>query len=256
MINFSWDMVLLLLAAGFASGFIDALVGGGGLISLPAFLIVGLSPGLALGTNKFSATCGIIMSSFTFYRSGKVDKELLKRIMPASFAASAFGAYVVMQIPPLYLKPIIVVLLAAVLLFVVFKKDWGSVEAPRERTFKQLVLAFLFAAAMGLYDGFIGPGTGTFLIFGLIFMGFNFVNAAGNAKCMNMASNIGGLLIFMLYGNVDYIYGGLMAVSTFIGAYFGAKLAILKGSQFVRWVFIVMTSVMIGKLIWDYLQTW
>lgn len=251
----SWDMVLLLLVAGFASGFIDALVGGGGLISLPAVLIAGLPPSLALGTNKFSATCGIIISSLTFYRSGKVDKALLKRVMPASFLASAFGAYIVTLIPPLYLKPIIVVLLMGALVFVLVKRDWGAVGEVKEVTKKRLLLAILFAGAMGFYDGFIGPGTGTFLIFGLIFMGFSFIFAAGNAKCMNMASNVGGLLVFMYFGQVNYVYGGVMAISTFIGAYMGARLAIWKGSQFVRFVFIVMTSVMIGKLIWDYVQT-
>ncbi|WP_298703022.1 TSUP family transporter [uncultured Veillonella sp.] len=245
----------ILLLAGALAGFVDSIVGGGGLISVPAFLLTNLPPSFALGSNKLSSVFGALTASIAYARSGKVEWNLVKKLLPATFIGAILGTLLVVSIPPLYLKPIIIVLLVAVLVFVVFKKDWGSVSTYTGASRKKLFFLVLGALSIGFYDGFVGPGTGTFLIFMFIYGGFNFLFASGNAKLLNFASNVASLIIFIGMGHVNYLYGLSAAVGQIIGANFGARLAIRKGAGLVRFVFITMTTCMLAKMIYDYLIT-
>lgn len=246
-------MLLFLLAAGFLAAFIDSVVGGGGLISLPALLLTGLPSTVALGTNKLASTMASCTSTISFMRSGKVNFKLVKYLFPLSLIGSAVGAYAVTKIPPEFLKPLVVVLLIGVTVYTLFKKDWGSTSTYQGITKKIAILSVTVALLVGFYDGFFGPGTGSFLLFAFLMMGFDFVGAAGNAKVLNFGSNIAGLVTFAALGHINYQYGIPMGIAMIIGALIGSQVAIRKGSSYVRPLFIGVTVLMIGKQVWDLL---
>lgn len=254
-IDASWSILLILLLVGVLAGFVDSIVGGGGLISVPAMLLTNLPPSMALGSNKCASVFGAISSSITFYRSGKINWPLVRKQLPFTILGTVLGTLLVIAIPPLYLKPILIVLLLIVLIFVIFKQNWGEVNDFHGESKKVMLYCLFFAFAIGMYDGFIGPGTGTFLIFAFIFAGFDFLHAAGNAKILNLASNAGSLIVFIILGQVNFLYGGVMAIGQIVGAQIGSRLAIKKGSGLVRVVFLVTTTAMIAKLLYDYIST-
>ena len=246
-------MPLMLFFAGALAGFVDSIVGGGGLISVPAMLLTNLPPSVALGSNKLSSVFGALTAAIAYARSGKVEWPLVKRLMPITFVGSLLGTWLVISIPPLYLKPIIIVLLVSVLIFVLFKKDWGPVYLHSGTSKKKLILLAIGALGIGFYDGFVGPGTGTFLIFMFIYAGFNFLYSSGNAKFLNFTSNLASLILFISLGHVDYVLGLSAAAGQIIGATLGARLAIKKGVGLVRFVFIATTVSMLCKLTYDYI---
>ena len=249
-------LILILLAvAGAFAGFVDSIVGGGGLISVPAMLLTNLPPSMALGSNRLSSIFGAVSASITFLRNHMVDFSLVRKLLPFTFIGSMIGTLAVVSLPPLYVKPIIIILLVCVTLFVVFKKDWGEVNRTSAVAGKALYICMAFALGIGVYDGFIGPGTGTFLIMGFIFTGFDFLHASANAKVLNFTSNVASLLVFLYLGHVNIKYGLATGVGQIIGAYLGSHLAIAKGSSLVRVVFLSVTTVMLLKLVYDYVST-
>lgn len=249
-------LILILLAiAGAFAGFVDSIVGGGGLISVPAMLLTNLPPSMALGSNKLSSIFGAGSASITFLRNHMVDFSLVRKLLPFTFIGSMIGTLAVVSLPPLYVKPIIIILLVCVTLFVVFKKDWGEINRTSAVAGKTLYICMAFALGIGVYDGFIGPGTGTFLIMGFIFTGFDFLHASANAKILNFTSNLASLIIFFYLGHVNIKYGLATGVGQIIGAYLGSHLAIAKGSSLVRVVFLSVTTVMLLKLVYDYVST-
>ena len=249
-------LILVLLAvAGAFAGFVDSIVGGGGLISVPAMLLTNLPPSVALGSNKLSSIFGAGSASITFLRNHMVDFSLVRKLLPFTFVGSMLGTLAVVSLPPLYVKPIIIILLVCVTLFVVFKKDWGEINRTSQVAGKALYICMAFALGIGIYDGFIGPGTGTFLIMGFIFTGFDFLHASANAKILNFTSNLASLIVFFYLGHVNIKYGLATGVGQIIGAYLGSHLAIAKGSSLVRVVFLSVTTVMLLKLVYDYVST-
>ena len=249
-------LILVLLAvAGAFAGFVDSIVGGGGLISVPAMLLTNLPPSMALGSNKLSSIFGAGSASITFLRNHMVDFSLVRKLLPFTFIGSMLGTLAVVSLPPLYVKPIIIILLVCVTLFVVFKKDWGEINRTSAVAGKALYICMTFALGIGVYDGFIGPGTGTFLIMGFIFTGFDFLHASANAKILNFTSNLASLIVFFYLGHVNVKYGLATGVGQIIGAYLGSHLAIAKGSSLVRVVFLSVTTVMLLKLVYDYVST-
>lgn len=249
-------LILVLLAvAGAFAGFVDSIVGGGGLISVPAMLLTNLPPSMALGSNKLSSIFGAGSASITFLRNHMVDFSLVRKLLPFTFIGSMLGTLAVVSLPPLYVKPIIIVLLVCVTLFVVFKRDWGEINRTSAVAGKALYICMAFALGIGVYDGFIGPGTGTFLIMGFIFTGFDFLHASANAKILNFTSNLSSLIVFFCLGHVNIKYGLATGVGQIIGAYLGSHLAIAKGSSLVRVVFLSVTTVMLLKLVYDYVST-
>ncbi|WP_405745910.1 TSUP family transporter, partial [Anaerovibrio slackiae] len=171
------EVYIFVAVAGFVASFIDAAAGGGGMISLPALLLTGISPLHALGTNKMAAVMGACTSFITFVRSGKMDVQLIKKLFPLSLIGSALGVLAVQQVPSEFLRPLIVVLLVAVVLYSLLKKDWDRDTEPRKLTGRMLALSMLVALVMGFYDGFFGPGTGSFLLFAFLMLGFDFIGA-------------------------------------------------------------------------------
>ena len=250
-----WDVyvILIIVLFGFLAAFIDSVVGGGGLISTPALLAIGLPPAVALGTNKLASSFGTLTSTIKFVRSGNVDLKIVAKLFPFVLVASVGGAYLATMLPAQLLKPLIIVALSLVFIYTLVKKDWGSV-----RTFTSFtpIKATMFVIAyliIGFYDGFIGGGTGSFMLFVLLMFGFDFLSAAGNAKVLNFASNIGALILFMSLGQVNYFYGMIIAISMIVGSYVGAQFAISKGVGYVKVLFIIVTAVLIVKNTYDYI---
>ena len=246
-------ILLFIMGGGFLAGFVDAIAGGGGLISLPVLLATGMPPHLAIGTNKFSATFGAVMSAWQFWRAGKVDVHLMKRALPCTFAGAVLGCICMLHLSAQWLQPIIIAALVATILFVFSRgSSMGAVNTYQGETKRNLALAMAAAGAIGFYDGFIGPGTGTFLIVAFVSLGFDFIIAAGNAKVLNLMSNLTSFVLLVYWGKILYIYGAAMAVCLFAGAYLGSRLAIRRGTAFVRAIMLVVTTVLIIKLALDY----
>ncbi|WP_297966251.1 TSUP family transporter [uncultured Anaerovibrio sp.] len=234
---------------GFIGAFIDAAVGGGGLITIPALMWTGLPPVTVLGTNKVAASMGSVFSFLTFIRAGKMDIALMKRLCPLSLIGSFAGVLLVQHMSSEFLRPLIIIMLVLVFLYTLFKKDWGKESRPQTITGKKMLLCLIMAFALGFYDGFFGPGTGSFILFGFIMLGFDFIFATGNAKAMNFASNIAAAVLFSCFGSVDFTYAIPMGVFMILGAIAGSKVAITKGVSYIRPLFIIVTAVLIGKQI-------
>ncbi|MCY1608196.1 TSUP family transporter [Staphylococcus pettenkoferi] len=251
--DWSISIILIIMALGFLAAFIDAVVGGGGLISIPTLLAVG-SPSIALGTNKLASVFGSMTSAFRFIRSGKVDLKLVGRLFVPVFILAMLGASLATFLPAQLLKPIVIVILTLVLLYTIFKKDWGDVRRVQSFTVKKAILITILLSLIGFYDGFLGGGTGSFMMFILLMFGFDFLGAAGNAKVLNFASNLGALILFMILGEVNYLYGLIMAASMIVGSYVGAMFAIKQGVGYVKVLFIVVTALLILKNAYDYVM--
>lgn len=240
---------VLICIIGFFAAMVDSMVGGGGLISLPALIATGMPTHLALGTNKFAASSGAISSSLSYLKSGNVNKKLMKILFPCSLIGSAIGVKVVLGLNPDFLKAIIIFLVAIIGVYTLINKDLGLKNNYSEPTGKKKIKGVGLASFFGFYDGFFGPGTGSFLIFGLIHIfGFDFKNAAANAKVLNLASNFTAALIFLINGQVAFKYGIPMAISMIIGAKVGTHMAIKGGSKFIKPIFVIVSFVLVVKM--------
>ena len=232
---------------GFIAAFIDSVVGGGGLISVPTLMWAGLPMLNVLGTNKFASTMGAFAGFLTYLRSGTIDKKIMRVMFPLSFIGSVAGVFVVRQIPPDFLRPLVVVMLIVIAIYSVAKKNWGSDKKSVRVSHYLLGLIMIFA--LGFYDGFFGPGTGSFMLFLYLVMGYGFLGAAANARAANFASNLAAVIIFTGFGLVNFSYAIPMGCGMILGAACGAKMAITKGAAYVRPLFIGMTVILIGKQI-------
>lgn len=244
--------IVIACIAGFIGAIVDAIVGGGGLVTTPALLALGLPTHIALGTNKFASTMGAVSSAYHYYKSGHMNLKLLKFLLPFSLIGSCIGVLTVLGIDPEFLKKVIIILVLVIGAYTVFHKDLGLVDNYKGLSQKTIVLGMLLALALGFYDGFFGPGTGSFLIFGLInIYGFNFIRASANTKLLNMTSNLAALVLFFINGKIYFYIGIPMAISMILGARVGANLAIEKGSKFVKPMFVIMSLLLVIKMTID-----
>jgi uncharacterized protein len=244
--------LILLCIAGFFAALIDSIAGGGGLISLPAFLLAGIPPHFALGTNKFAATSASFTSSLKFTKSGKVKFELLKYLIPFTLIGAVLGVKSVLKIDQKYLYIMVLVLVLAVGIYSFFSKSIGLEDKYTGLKKKGIFLGILLTFSLGFYDGFFGPGTGSFLIFGLIgIFGFDFVKASGNARVLNFISNITALVVFALNGQVDYYYGVPVAIFMILGARIGTNLALKNGSKLIKPIFVTMSLAVACKMLFN-----
>lgn len=246
-------MLVLLIVAGFGAGWVDAVVGGGGLIQLPALLLTpGITPLQALATNKVASIMGTSVSATTFYRRVRPD---LRTAAPAAAAAliGAFGgAALASSIPAQALKPIIVGVLVLVLVLVLARPQIGAETLLRWQGHRHTIAATLVGLGIGAYDGLLGPGTGTFLVLALAgLLGYAFLPASAIAKIVNFATNLGALIFFVPHGAVLWGLGLAVGAANLAGSYLGARMAIAKGSAFVRIVLLVVVSALIVRLVWD-----
>lgn len=245
-------ILVCIMAGGFFAGFVDSIAGGGGLISLPVLLATGMPPHLAVGTNKFAATFGAVMSAWQFLRAGKVDRHLIKHLIPFTFIGAVIGCIFMLHLSADWLQPIIILALIIAAVVVFTQRRLGSTTTYPGETKKTLWQSIAVAFCIGIYDGFIGPGTGTFLIITFAMIGFDFIIAAGNAKILNLISNVTAFILLVYSEKILYAYGIAMAVCIFLGAYFGSRMAIHRGTGFIRRIMLVVTIVLIGKLALTY----
>ncbi|MCC2030225.1 TSUP family transporter [Microbacterium sp. YMB-B2] len=246
----TWGMLIFVVIAAFAAGWIDAVVGGGGLLQLPALLLIpGIAPVQALATNKLASVFGTATSSITYYRRAKPDIRTALPMAGIALVGSFGGAAVATVLPPAAFKPIIAAALLAVAIFTVFKPEMGAATKLRFAGHKHHIMAGAAGLVIGFYDGMIGPGTGTFLVIALVaLMGYDFLQASAKAKIVNLATNAGALLLFIPHGSVLWLLGGILAVANVAGSYLGSRMAIARGSTFIRVVFLIVVVALIGKL--------
>ncbi len=247
-------VLLLLCLFAFLAGFIDSIVGGGGLILLPALLILrpDLELATALGTNKGAAFLGTLTSTIQYSRTVGIPWRVMLPAAVTGFFFAALGAFTVTRIENDFLQPFIIVLLVVVAIYTFFKKDFGSLHAPRVNEAKQRLIAVAAGAIIGFYDGFFGPGTGSFLIFIFIgLVGFSFLAASASAKVINFAANLAAFFLFAATGHIAYSLALPMAVCNILGSFLGSRLAVLRGSSFVRVLFLVVVTGVIARLSYD-----
>ena len=242
---------LFLLAASFFAGFIDSIAGGGGLIQLPA-LLIGLpksETAEVLGTNKLSSIFGTSTAAVLYRKQIKPDpKVLLAMGLPALFG-SAGGAMLASKIPTSSMRPMVLVLLIIVAVYTWYKPDLGKFENLRHLPKRRVQIAALAGVIIGFYDGIFGPGTGSFLMLILVAsLGYAFITASAIAKVVNVATNVGAILVFGINGAVIWQIGIIMGVANISGAVLGARLAIKGGSTLVRKVFLIVTVALIVKV--------
>jgi len=244
-----WHLPLL-FGTGLVAGFVDSIAGGGGLISLPVLLSFGLDPQHALGTNKLQATFGSSSASWHYARAGTIDTKDCLRGFLLSLLGAALGALAVQRIDPSFLRRAIPVLLIGVAVYTLVKPRLGAEDLhPR---MGRGAFDLLFGLTLGFYDGFFGPGTGTFWTMAFMLgLGFNLTRATGYAKAMNFASNLSSLAFFLWGGNVAFAAGLTMGVGQLLGAMVGAKMVIRRGTKFIRPVFISVVIALTLKLLYD-----
>lgn len=245
---------LLLAGMAFVAGLVDAVVGGGGLIQIPALFTVlpRALPAVLFGTNKLASIFGTASAALRYARRIRVPWRAALPAAVSAFVFSYLGAMTVSHLPRALLRPLVLVLLIVVALYTFARKDFGSVDHGRHHGAADMLLAVLVGAVLGFYDGFFGPGTGSFLIFAFIrFFGLDFLRASSVAKIVNVATNAAALLYFGAHGQVLWAVAALMAAFNIAGAVFGTHLALRHGSGFVRRVFLAVATALIVKFGYD-----
>ena len=242
---------LFLLAASFFAGFIDSIAGGGGLIQLPA-LLIGLpksETAEVLGTNKLSAVFGTTTAAALYRKQIKPDPKVLIAMGLPAFVGSAGGAVLASKIPTSSMRPMVLVLLIIVAIYTWFKPDLGKFENLRHLPKRRVQIAAFAGVVIGFYDGIFGPGTGSFLMLILVAsLGYAFITASAIAKVVNVATNVGAIMVFGINGAVIWQIGIILGVANITGAVIGARLAIKGGSTLVRKVFLIVTVALIVKV--------
>lgn len=251
----SFELMAIMFAVAGIAGFIDAMAGGGGLITLPALLAAGVPPTQALATTKLQSSFGSFSASWYFVRRGLVSLREMRLAIICTFIGSAVGAQAVQYIDASILTSLIPLLLIAISLYFLCapqaQQQSGDMRIP------EALFAFLVGGGVGFYDGFFGPGTGS--IFTICFVAiahYSLVEATARTKVLNFTSNIAALLLFILAGLPVWKLGLVMAAGGFIGAHFGAKVVVTKGHKWIRPLVILMSMLMALKLLWEQHHDW
>jgi len=247
----STTVLLLLALAGLTAGFVDAVVGGGGLVQLPA-LLLGLPQATAvqlLATNKLASICGTTVSSATYYRRVHPDPRTFGPLMALAFAGSAVGALVASRLPRSVFDPVVLGALVVVGGYVLLRPEIGERTSLRYAGRRHTLAAMGTGAVVGFYDGALGPGTGSFFVFTLVgLLGYSFLEASAKARIANWATNVAALLVFAAQGAVMWRVGLVVGVCNLAGSYLGARVAVSRGSRFVRVFFVLVVSAFIVKI--------
>lgn len=242
-------LILILCLAAFFAGFVDAIVGGGGLIQTPVALIVlpHYAVSTIIGSLKIPAFSGTSFAAYQYLKEVKLNWKLLSVMAMVAFGAAFLGSNLLTSVGNEFMKPLLLVVLIGLAVYTFSKKDFGQHKAKPMSPQRQVFLAVAMSLCIGFYDGFIGPGTGSFLVFGfVIVLGFDFLHASANAKMVNLATNFGSICLFVLKGKIIWAIAIPMAACNALGGWVGAKLAIRKGNGFIRVFFLI---VVVGTLI-------
>lgn len=248
------QMLLVVCPLVLLAGFVDAIAGGGGLISLPAYYLVGLPPALAAGTNKLAAAMGTTLAAYNYSRSGKIKRQVGFTAAAGAFVCSALGVLLMKQLEDPAIRWLVMGCIPIASFFTL--RGAKTPDQPPEYSFRKTVLLSLaVGCSIGFYDGLIGPGTGTFLI--LLFMrifGMEAVLASGTAKVVNLASNLAALLSLLITGDVVIFLGFPAGGCAMLGAFLGSRLTIRRGGRFVRYMMLVVLALLLAKLCLDMIR--
>lgn len=252
----AWELILGLVFFAFCAGTIDAAVGGGGLIQIPALMsaLPQTAPATLFGTNKLASICGTGSAAFSFIRRVKLQWLLLAVIAVFAFISAFVGAACVSMVPTHILRPIVLVMLVVIAIYTFMKKQFGQVHVDQRITPKLLIFAAIGSLAIGFYDGIFGPGTGSFFIFFFIrFLQVDFLHASALSKIGNFMTNLAALSFFIPTGHVMFQLGLLMASANIAGSLLGVRLALKYGSGFIRILFLILVSILICRLAYQIL---
>ncbi|MGZ5245663.1 MAG: sulfite exporter TauE/SafE family protein [Flavitalea sp.] len=246
--------IILLCLAAFMAGFVDAIVGGGGLIQTPAGLILLPDKPIAtvIGSLKIPAFSGTFFAAIQYAKRVQLKWGLLAFMLPIALVSSATGSWLLTKVSNAFMKPVLLVVLILVALYTYLNKNFGIHSDKSHSNRRRIIYCLLISAVIGFYDGFIGPGTGSFLV--LIFiglLGFDFLNASAHAKFVNLATNLGSIIFFTLAGKIMFYVALPMAISNAVGGILGARMAILKGNKFIKSFFLVVVTGTIIRFAWD-----
>jgi len=245
-------MLLFLFAAGFIAAFVDSIAGGGGIISIPAIMAIGMPPHVALGTNKLGAFFGSFTSTIAYSKSKKIYFPLIKYLIPFTFIGAVLGVETVLSINERALEKVILVLIMLIAVYTIRKKELGVSNEFKGLTRENIILGCILAFSIGFYDGMFGPGSGSFLLF--IFISiykFDYSISAGNGRILNFTSVMASLITFALNGSVDFARGIPFAVSMILGGYAGTRFAIKKGAKVIKPIFIAIALALAVKMIYS-----
>ncbi|MFC4007031.1 TSUP family transporter [Nonomuraea purpurea] len=247
------EQILVLLCAAAGAGWVDAVVGGGGLLQLPAVMMTGMPTVEAMATTKLSSVFGTTSAAVAYTRSTKVDRQVALPGVAMAVVSAGLGAWAAAAISAEVLRPAVMVVLLGVAAFVTLRPAMGAVPVPHLRTNARVVAAVVTAGVViAFYDGIMGPGTGTFLIIAFTtILGLDFVSASASAKIINIGTNLGALAVFAAQGHVHWVLGLGMAVCNVAGAQVGARMALRRGASFVRVVLLCVVAAMVIRLGWQ-----
>ncbi|UOQ96883.1 TSUP family transporter [Hymenobacter sp. 5317J-9] len=249
--------LLLLYFFAFLAGFIDAQVGGGGLIQLPAMLLLlpGVPYSTVLGTGKVASLAGTAAALRRYLGGPDAVPLRWRTVAITALVAGGFallGARAASSLHKEAVRPLVLALLSAMAVYTFWRKDFGSIHAPRLQGKREIITGIVLGSAIGFYDGFFGPGTGSLLLFVFVgLFGYDFLAASASAKFVNVATNIAGLIFFISTGQVLYKVAVPMAICNMLGSTLGARMALRRGSSFVRALFLVVVGAFILRLSWD-----
>lgn len=231
------------------AGFIDAMAGGGGLLTIPALLLTGMNPVAVLATNKLQACAGSFSASVTMIKKGLIHPKMMKIALLFAFVGSAVGTVLVQLSPPEFLQKALPFVIGAVGIYTLFSPNLGKLETTPKMS--QKLYERTIAPLIGLYDGYFGPGTGTFFSLSqVVLRGRDLVQATARAKLLNFATNIASLIFFILGGQVVWVVGLVMMAGQLVGAYLGSHMVVKGGAKFIRPVIVVVCFCMVAKLVW------
>ena len=244
---------LLICPILFLAGLIDSVAGGGGLISLPAYLLAGLPPHVATATNKCSSTFGTMLATARYLRHGHLHKQSAALSVVCALTGSWLGARLNLWLPESVLYWVLLGALPVIAIVLLFKKELGNCDRTGNYSPRVLLLRVgVIALAIGCYDGFFGPGTGTFLMIALTGLcGFDLLTASGNTKVINLSSNLAAFVTFAFSGNILWALGIPAALCNIAGNYVGSGLALTKGAKVIRPMFFVVLALLFGTVLWN-----
>ena len=250
----SFESFLFLMIASFLAGFLDSIAGGGGLISLPAYMLSGLPMHMVYACNKFAAACGTTIATLRYYRNKMVDIPIGLTAAAVAFLCSAIAAKIVLVLNEHTLKTMMLVILPVVAVVTLMNKNMGNENhSDQFSKSKKYALAFLIGGLIGFYDGLFGPGTGTFALIGFcLILKYDMRTATGNAKFLNLASNYASLVVFILAGTVYWVVAIPAAAFNICGNYIGAGVAIKKGAAVIRKMLMVVIVLLFFKVLSEF----
>lgn len=250
MIELDLTLSLLLFACGLLAGAVDAIAGGGGLITLPLLITIGLPPHIALGTNKLQSTIGTFAATYYYFKNGLISGEIILKGLLLGAVGTSLGAISVQYLDASTLRNILPFILSGILLYTLFKPNLGiHSSAPK---MPESLFYSIFSFLLGFYDGFLGPGTGSFWMIAIVFfLGYDLAKATAYTKAFNLKSNIIALLCFMFTKNIDYKLGLLMGCGQLLGGQIGAHLVTKQGAKLVRPIFLLIVGLTIVSMFWQ-----